>query len=921
MSRENEILRVLERERLARKESERILEARSLEIYEQKLEIKALQKALEEGINRKFLEINKRQKMQDEVFEVHPFSIFVYSLKTLKILNVNNTAVCDYGYSKSEFYNLSITDLHFEEDKKLVIDHIESIRSGSKETKIWNHVKKNGSVAIVKMTGVSIEFDNEQARIVVVEDITRTKLLEEKNELQQKKYADLIEKSSDLIFGMSLEGNFLFVNGVTCKLTGYSESELMLKNFKELVRPDYQNRVVSFYKFQLESRTENTYSEFPILSKQGEEIWLGQNVNLSQDESGSEEISVIARVITERKIFEKALLRSEDKFRSMIENMELGLLETDRDGKIVKAYDSFCAIVGYSPGELEGGYADFLLNNKSREILKEQQNRRSKGETGVYELQLICKDGSKKWVVISGVPFYDQNNRFAGTIGIHLDITDRKIIENQLIEAKNTAEVSLRTKEVFLANISHEIRTPLNAVIGLSQVLKTTDLDSNQREMIIQVSTASSNLLNLINDILLFSKTEANGIQLNSQFNSLIDSISDTVNMFTNSANEKKIQYECELNITDGYLHYFDKLRLTQIIQNLISNAIKFTNEGYVKLIASNKNNVEEVEIRIEDSGIGIPDDELKSIFNEFTQAKNNNPQIYGGTGLGLSIVNNIVKLMGGAIRIEKLDDGTCFILNFKFSAEKVRFQEIFQVEKDMYNKINLEGIHVLVVEDNDINQMLIRKILSGWNVEFTIANDGKKALDEMDIKDFDIILMDIRMPVMNGIEATYAIRNNLKKYYIPIIALTANTVDENNLEYWEAGFNDVLLKPFNQEDLFNILVRFLKNRSEDLRQKLNYVSQGDLSFAETLKTIFVDDSLFRMANMKSSVMSENFDEVRSIAHSMKPSIQQLGSKELFDLVRAIEIEKLDAKLIVSKVETFELRLMMLIEELKKISF
>ena len=272
MSLENEILRVLERERLARKESERILEVRSLEIYEQKLKIIALQKALELETNRKFLEINKRQQMQEEVFEVHPFSIFIYSLKTLKILNVNNTAVRDYGYSKSEFNELTITDLHFEEDKKLVIDHIESIKSGYKETKIWNHVKKDGTVAIVKMTGVSIEFDNEQARIVVIEDITRTKLLEEKNTLQQKKYVDLIEKSSDLIFGMSPEGNFLFVNGVTCKLTGYSENELKLKNFKELVRPDYQNRLVSFYKFQMESRTETTYSEFPILSKEGEEI-------------------------------------------------------------------------------------------------------------------------------------------------------------------------------------------------------------------------------------------------------------------------------------------------------------------------------------------------------------------------------------------------------------------------------------------------------------------------------------------------------------------------------------------------------------------------------------------------------------------------------------------------------------------------
>ena len=510
----DKILLDLEIERTARKESERILESKNLEMSEQRLEIRRLQKELDKDRSIELFQVSKIQRIQQKVFEVHPFSILIYSLSSLKILNVNETAVNNYGYSKAEFYKLSIIDLHDDEDSHVVIKHIDAIKKGYYKTKVWRHLKKNSEVAFVKITGVTIQFDGESARIVIVEDVTELKALEVKNEIQQKKYIDLIEKSSDLMFGMLPDGKFLFVNGVACKLTGYNERELLAINFHELIRSDYQKRVISFYSFQLESQTETTYTEFPIISRDGGEIWLGQSVNLSKSKTNEIEFSVIARVITEKKTFEKALLRSEDKFRSIIENMNLGLLETDREGKIVKAYKSFCKIVGYLPEELEGTDGDFLLDEDASDIMTAQKENRIKGEIGVYEIQITCKDKSKKWVMISGAPFYDQNDRLNGSIGIHLDISERKNIEAQLLTAKNVAEDSLRAKEVFLANISHEIRTPLNAIVGLSELLKKSELDPNQKEMILQVSVASGNLLNLINDLLLLSKVEANGIVL-----------------------------------------------------------------------------------------------------------------------------------------------------------------------------------------------------------------------------------------------------------------------------------------------------------------------------------------------------------------------------------------------------------------------
>ena len=918
MSSDNDILRTLEKEQIARKESERILEAKNLELHDQKLEIEALRAKLNEKVNRKDSQINTIQKNQQKIFEEHPFSMMIYSLDSLKILNVNNTAVETYGYSKSEFYNLTVKDFHDSEDKKMLVNHITDIKSGKSITKDWRHLKKNKEIIFVKITGIPIEFDGEAARVVVIEDVTERKLLMEKNELHQKKYTDLIEKSSDLIYGITPEGKFQFVNLITCELTGYSEKRLLSMKFDELIRDDYQKRVLSFYQFQLESNTEQTYTEFPIMSFDKEEIWLGQNVNISKNKSGEIEISVIARVITEKRAFEKALLRSEEKFRSIIENMEFGLLETDPSGKIVKAHKSFCDLVGYSQKELEGTNGDFMLEKNTIKVMKEQQRKRSLGETGVYEVELICKDNTKKWVIISGAPFYGLNNKFSGSIGIHLDITKRKRIESELILAKNVAEDSLIAKEVFLANISHEIRTPLNAIIGLSQMLNKNDFEPNHKEMLSQVSSASGNLLSLINDLLLMSKLEASGIVLKPDSYSIQNVLKEMIMMLAPSVNEKGVDFIIELNLESSFSHEFDKLRLTQVIQNLLTNAIKFTSEGYVKISANYKKSQEEIEIKIEDSGIGIPEGELNSIFEGFVQASNNNSEVYGGTGLGLSIVNKIVNAMQGNISVRKLKKGTCFTLNFSFPIlKKIKLSEKESIDFDAEELI---GLKILVAEDNAVNQFLIKKILSEWNLECKIVKNGKEAIELLEVEKFDIVLMDIRMPIMNGIIATKNIRNVQKKYDLRIIALTANAIEEGSLEYWEAGFNDVLIKPFIQEDLLKLLIMNSSRKSNRNKKNLISFAQDNLSFAETLRSIFIEDSLKRISEMRKASEEGNLQEISDIAHSMKPSLAQLASKNIQDLNKLFEKKEIDENNLLLKMEIFEMHINILIEDLKSFS-
>jgi len=915
-----EILKTLMRERLARKESERILELKSLEIYEQKLEIDLLRKKLDLEINRKYLQINKTQSIQQEVFEAHPFSILIYSIETLRILNVNQTAVLNYGYSKEEFSQMDITNLHDPKDRLMITKHIELVKKGTSKVKKWSHIKKNGDVAIVKITGVTIEFENEPARIVVVEDITELIELEKKNENHEKRYISLIDKSSDLIFGMQPDGLFLFANDMTCQLTGYTETDLLKKNFSELIRPDYQRRVVNFYKFQLESKTETTYTEFPIVSREGEEIWLGQSVNISKNKDEKFEISAIARVITEKKAFEKALLRSEDKFRSIIENMELGLLETNRDGVIVKAYKSFCKIVGYEAEELEGTNGRVLLDDIGLKVMTEQRLNRVKGETGVYEIQLVCKGGFRKWVMVSGAPFYDQNNRVMGSIGIHLDITERKNIEDKLTEAKNIAESSLKAKDLFLANISHEIRTPLNAIIGLSEVLAKSQLELSQNKMINEVSIASRNLLGLIDDLLLLSKVASKHVQLDPGIHSIKKVLQDTAMMFSNGAKEKGIDFEFQIDIDEDVFHEFDKLRFIQIIQNLLSNAIKFTSNGFVKLRASTTNEKNEIKIVIEDTGIGIPENELDKIFQGFIQGSNNDPNLFGGTGLGLSIVKSIVQAMDGTVKAHNLKNGTCFTLNFSFPIKEQPCENI-NSESSTYDIDDLKGIRVLVAEDNAVNQLVISEILTKWEVDYVIVKNGLEAVELIRHKFFDVVLMDIRMPIMNGVDAAIAIRNDQQNYKVRIIALTANNPKEGDDTYWEAGINNLLIKPFIQNDLLTILVENYKTKLESLKNRILSFTQNDFKFANTLRIIFIEDTEKRISVLKKAAIEGNLQLISDVAHNMKPSLQQLASIKIQELNFQLENIEFSEDVISDKIDTLELHLKILIEDLKELSF
>ena len=606
--------------------------------------------------------------------------------------------------------------------------------------------------------------------------------------------------------------------------------------------------------------------------------------------------------------------------RSLIEASLDPLVTINTKGKITDFNKATVDITGISKQELLGTdfFHYFTNSKKANQVYQEVFE---KGSVNNFPLTLKHISGRLIEVLLNGSVYRDELRNVLGVVLVARDVTEQNRISNELNASKVIAESATElaelakikaeaatriaedcviAKQQFLSNMSHEIRTPMNAIIGFTKFLQKTELSNKQSEYLKAIKVSGDSLIVLINDILDLAKVDAGKMQFEQIPFNMELSITELLQIFTPRIREKNLEFTFNFDDTIPNVLIGDSVRLNQIILNLISNAIKFTSAGSISLEAKVQyQNTHKVTIlfNIKDTGIGIPSDKIEKIFENFQQATDGTSRIYGGTGLGLAIVKQMVQGLGGVCTVVSENHVGS---TFSFALDFIKTNEKIETEIDIIPLVtSANNTRVLVVEDILLNQLLMKTLLDDFGFQCDIAGNGRIALEKMYDTEYDIILMDLQMPEMNGFETTHFIRKNLQ-LHLPIIALTADVTTTDIAKCKEVGMNDYLSKPVNDKLLYNKIISLVnkssivdnleedklielkKTKCIDLTYLLQKTKANPIIMIEMI-SLYLQQTPLLVELMQSSIKSNDWKGLQSSAHKIIPSFLIMGINSDFE--------------------------------------
>lgn len=583
---------------------------------------------------------------------------------------------------------------------------------------------------------------------------------------------------------------------------------------------------------------------------------------------------------------------------SLLDQLESAILAKNQDGKILYWNQSAEKLFGWKQEEVLGRpLREVLLHSDQWSQHEKRIARLIKDKHWEGDLEILNKEGVRLPIHVSSTVLRGDNDENIGFAFVCFDMSSQVRVNNKLQRAKNKAEKAAVAKQDFLSTMSHEIRTPLNVVIGMARLLMDEDPKPEQLEYLKSLQFSANNLLVIINDILDFSKIEAGKVKLEKINFSVQEVVQGVVQAFLFHAEEKGIDLKFEINGAVPERVMGDQVRLTQILNNLVSNAIKFTESGFVAIdVKPVKQSGDRLEIAFEvrDTGIGISKNKIPTIFNSFTQATTDTTRKFGGTGLGLTICKRLVELQNGTIEVtSRRGIGSTFAFALPYGAAKRQnTQPIPAIEAYQLNNVRL-----LLVEDNSSNRMVATSFLTKMGVLVNVAENGVIALEKAQEQDYDIVLMDLQMPRMDGYQATQAIRKLGGKYQkLPIIALTADVVSDAKDRVKQAGMDDYLSKPFSPDVLYrkistNLRLQVPATPQEDHAVTLQYIINkydNDLVFATKLLDSLRTGFEMLPQQLVAAVEARDGYELGRIMHKMLPTIQLVENNELRQRLEAL---------------------------------
>lgn len=634
-------------------------------------------------------------------------------------------------------------------------------------------------------------------------------------------FSRLLGSVNDLVFCVSIDLRQLqYINPVAEKIYGRSLDEIIASErlWIDAVHPEDRSSLEQSLKTLGNQPVEHL---FRVVQPSGNIKWLeGRFGVISDDQNQVIGLGGIAKDVTKRVSTERALEEATAVYHSLVESLPINVFRKDREGRICFGNQRYCTSLGRPLEDLLGKTDfDLFAHPLAEKYTLDDQRVVEKGIVFQDVEQHETPDGQKIFVEVLKAPVRDATGNITGIQGMFWDVTERKRAEQALRDAKELAENASKAKSDFLANVSHEIRTPLNAILGMSELLLETDLDVTQSEYIQMVYQSGDALLNLINDVLDFSKIEAGKIELHSNSFDLRDELGDTLKSLALRAHEKGL--ELTFNVADNVPNRIngDLSRLRQIVLNLVGNAIKFTTKGEVGLtitVQQKDDSNSELLFEVRDTGIGIPQDRVTSVFAEFEQVDSSTTREYGGTGLGLTIASRLVELMNGHMWVEsELGKGSRFYFQLPLMAAPDQ-------ESGADSERNLSGFGILVVDDNATNRRILRHSLTNWKATcYTAASskEGLAKLEELRKQNElpSIILSDVNMPQEDGFQFIQQVREVAAYDSIRVVLLSSSSRPGDSYQRRRLGISAQLMKPIKGSELRNTLIATIDAQPEQV--------------------------------------------------------------------------------------------------------